>query len=60
MTFPDARWGSETSWLRGPAIAFSSTRAGSWLIRALTPVDRWINRSRTDRPIRVFRLRATH
>ncbi|MEO6204413.1 MAG: nitroreductase/quinone reductase family protein [Mycobacteriales bacterium] len=40
--FPDARWGSDSSWLRGPAIAFSSTRAGSWVIRTLTPLDRRI------------------
>jgi deazaflavin-dependent oxidoreductase (nitroreductase family) len=39
-TFPDARWGSETSRLRGPLVAFSSTRPGSWLIRQLTPLDR--------------------
>ena len=40
--FPDVRWGSDSSWLRGPAVAFSSTRAGSWLIRTLTPLDRRI------------------
>ena len=39
-TFPDVRWGSETSVLRTPMVKFSSTRAGSWLIRTLTPVDR--------------------
>lgn len=38
--FPDVRWGSESSWLRGPGIAFSSTRPGSWLIRKATPLDR--------------------
>lgn len=40
MTFPDVRWGSETSPLRRPLIAFASTRPGSWVIRKLTPVDR--------------------
>ncbi|HUR14819.1 MAG TPA: nitroreductase/quinone reductase family protein [Mycobacteriales bacterium] len=40
MTFPDARWGSERSWLRRPLVAFASTHLGSWLIRTLTPLDR--------------------
>jgi deazaflavin-dependent oxidoreductase (nitroreductase family) len=40
MAFPDARWGSETSWLREPLIRFSTTRVGSALIRRLAPVDR--------------------
>ncbi len=40
--FPEQRWGSETSRLRRPAVAFSSTSAGSWLIRTLTPLDRRI------------------
>ena len=39
-TFPDVRWGSQTSLLRRPMVAFSCTRAGSWLIRTLTPLDR--------------------
>lgn len=39
-SFPDVRWGSETSRLRKPMLAFSATRAGSWMIRTLTPVDR--------------------
>lgn len=39
-TFPDVRWGSETSRLRKPLVAFSSTHVASWLIRSLTPVDR--------------------
>jgi deazaflavin-dependent oxidoreductase (nitroreductase family) len=38
--FPDVRWGSDHSALRGPAVAFASTKAGSWLIRTLTPLDR--------------------
>ena len=40
MTFPDARWGSDRSPIRRPLVAFASTRAGSWLIRTLTPLDR--------------------
>lgn len=40
MTFPDVRWGSEDSRLRGPLVAFSCSKPGSWLIRTLTPVDR--------------------
>lgn len=39
-TFPDARWGSESSPLRRPLVAFSATLPGSWLIRKLTPLDR--------------------
>jgi deazaflavin-dependent oxidoreductase (nitroreductase family) len=38
--FPDVRWGSEHSALRRPAVALASTKAGSWLIRTLTPLDR--------------------
>lgn len=40
MTFPDVRWGSETSPLRRPLVAFSCSKLGSWTIRKLTPVDR--------------------
>ena len=40
MTFPDVRWGSETSPLRKPMVAFACTRFGSWVIKSLTPVDR--------------------
>ena len=40
MTFPDVRWGSETSRLRAPLVTFSCSKPGSWLIRKLTPVDR--------------------
>lgn len=38
--WPEVRWGSERSILRRPAVALASTRAGSWLIRTLTPLDR--------------------
>lgn len=38
--WPEVRWGSESSLLRGPMVAFSTTRAGSWLIRRMTPLDR--------------------
>jgi deazaflavin-dependent oxidoreductase (nitroreductase family) len=38
--FPDVRWGSQSSRLRRPAAAFASTKAGSWLIRTATPLDR--------------------
>lgn len=41
-TFPDVRWGSESSPLRRPMFWFSCTRAGSWLIKTLTPIDRRI------------------
>ncbi|MCW2544812.1 MAG: nitroreductase [Frankiales bacterium] len=40
MTFPDVRWGSEASRLRGPLVAFSCSKPGSWLIRKATPLDR--------------------
>lgn len=39
-SFPDVRWGSENSILRGPGTAFASTRLGSWTIRRLSGVDR--------------------
>lgn len=38
--FPDARWGSESSPLRGVVDAFAATSVGSRLIRALVPLDR--------------------
>ncbi|MCU1594473.1 MAG: nitroreductase [Frankiales bacterium] len=38
--FPDVRWGSESSRLREPLVAFSITRLGSWLIKTATPLDR--------------------
>jgi deazaflavin-dependent oxidoreductase (nitroreductase family) len=43
-TFPDVRWGSENSKLRKPMNWFGSTRAGSWVIRTLTPFDRYVIR----------------
>jgi deazaflavin-dependent oxidoreductase (nitroreductase family) len=41
-TFPDERWGSENSKLRRPMIWFGSTHFGSWVIRSLTPFDRYV------------------
>ena len=41
-TFPDVRWGSENSKLRRPMIWFASTHAGSWMLRVLTPFDRYV------------------
>jgi deazaflavin-dependent oxidoreductase (nitroreductase family) len=41
-TFPDQRWGSENSKLRRPMIWFASTHAGSWVVRTLTPLDRYV------------------
>nr|WP_296773085.1 nitroreductase/quinone reductase family protein [Rhodococcus sp. (in: high G+C Gram-positive bacteria)] len=38
--FPDVRWGSDTSFIRKPAIAFAATKPGSWVIRNLAGVDR--------------------
>lgn len=69
--WPEARWGSDSSFLRRPMVAFSATHLGSWLIKTMTPLDRAQAayasmealartyaeyRSRTDREIRVFRL----
>ncbi|HEU0191462.1 MAG TPA: nitroreductase/quinone reductase family protein [Mycobacterium sp.] len=43
--FPDVRWGSDPGpLLRQPIEAFISSRMGAWLIRQLTPVDRWLLR----------------
>jgi len=45
--FPDVRWGSEDSRLRRPVVWFGSTHVGSWVVRTLTPLDRFvIERSR--------------
>lgn len=38
--FPDARWGSESSPLRGLVDAFAATPLGSRAIRAMVPLDR--------------------
>ena len=38
--FPDVRWGTDGSRLRGLGVAISSSKPGSWLIRTLTPLDR--------------------
>lgn len=38
--FPDARWGSKSSPLRGLGDAFAATSVGSRLIRSLVPLDR--------------------
>lgn len=40
--FPDARWGSDSSPLRGVVDAFAATALGSRCIRALVPLDRRI------------------
>lgn len=41
-TFPELRWGSENSKLRRPMLWFASTHPGSWVIRSLTPFDRYV------------------
>jgi deazaflavin-dependent oxidoreductase (nitroreductase family) len=38
--FPDVRWGKEDGRLRGVVNTVGATRAGSWLVRTLTPLDR--------------------
>ena len=38
--WPEARWGSDSSFLRRPMVAFSTTHLGSWLIKTMTPLDR--------------------
>jgi deazaflavin-dependent oxidoreductase (nitroreductase family) len=42
--FPDTRWGSENSRLRGPGNAFATTTVGSWVIRHLSGADAWLLR----------------
>ncbi len=39
-TFPDSRWGSDSSQLRKAVDGFAATPMGSRLIRALVPLDR--------------------
>src|SRR3954469_9618604 len=51
--FPDVRWGSESSPIRKPLIAFAGTSLGSWLIKQLVPIDRWLIR-RTGNKLTVF------
>jgi deazaflavin-dependent oxidoreductase (nitroreductase family) len=41
-SFPDARWGSDTSRLRRSMTRFGKTRVGSWMVRTLTPLDRYL------------------
>jgi deazaflavin-dependent oxidoreductase (nitroreductase family) len=41
-TFPDLRWGSVNSKLRRPMIWFARTHVGSWVVRTLTPLDRYV------------------
>jgi deazaflavin-dependent oxidoreductase (nitroreductase family) len=38
--FPEVRWGRSDGLLHRPLTAFASTKAGSNLIKALTPLDR--------------------
>lgn len=38
--FPEARWGSDKTPLARAARAFAGTKAGSWTIRNLMPLDR--------------------
>ncbi len=39
---PDARWGNDNSLLARGGRAFAATKAGSWTIRRLMPLDRKI------------------
>ena len=41
-SFPDVRWGSDTSRLRRSMTRFGKTRAGSSIVRTLTPLDRYV------------------
>lgn len=41
--FPEVRWGRDPGpLLRRPVEAFISSRVGAFIIRQLTPVDRWL------------------
>ena len=52
--FPDVRWGRDPGpLLRRPVEAFISSRIGAWMIRQLTPVDRWLL-EHTDGHLTIF------
>ncbi|WP_054812375.1 nitroreductase family deazaflavin-dependent oxidoreductase [Nocardia arizonensis] len=38
--FPNRQWGSRTTAVSRAANRFAATRAGSWLVRRVTPLDR--------------------
>jgi len=40
MTIPDYRWGKQDSWASRVAERFAATKAGSWTVRTLMPLDR--------------------
>src|SRR5574337_860744 len=41
--FPDVRWGRDPGRLLRRSIAsFVGSKVGSWCVRKLTPVDRWL------------------
>jgi deazaflavin-dependent oxidoreductase (nitroreductase family) len=41
-TIPDTVWGSRDSWYARIGDRFIATRLGSWTMRRLVPLDRWI------------------
>ncbi|MFX0579964.1 nitroreductase family deazaflavin-dependent oxidoreductase [Nocardia nepalensis] len=45
--FPNRQWGSRTNLLSRVATKFAATKAGSWFIRKVTPLDRAVL-ERTD------------
>jgi len=47
--FPDSRWGPDRSRLRTAALAFARSRAGTFTIRTLTPLDRRVMLRSTGR-----------
>lgn len=51
--FPDVRWGKDVPLLRRAAGAFAGSRTGSWCIRKLTPLDRWLL-NRSDGRLTIF------
>ena len=40
--FPDVRWGKSDTGIARAGLYFVSTKPGSWVVRQLVPVDRWV------------------
>ena len=51
--FPDVRWGKDVPLLRRAVGVFAGLKLGSWCIRKLTPLDRWLL-SRSNGRLTIF------
>lgn len=40
--FPDGRWGKSDTGIAQAGQYFVSTKPGSWVVRQMVPVDRWV------------------